>query len=122
MPERTPEEIEALRKAGFGIRPDGHAQFGYNAGDPQPHEIKMSDARDTAKYMAAKAAAEEDGQMLKIIPDDPPAAKPDDVALSNFDAPDPVRITREQASDVTLYRAAKAKAERDGVELEILDG
>ena len=120
--ERTEEEKAALRSAGFGITPDGRAVFGYDNRQQNPpgvHTITIENARDTAKYQAARSAAADEGVQLQIID---PAAPPRPVASKgNFEAPEPVTITKSQARDTATYRAAKAKAQESGVPLQLVE-
>lgn len=120
MTERTPEQIEALRKAGMGITPDGRAVFGYDDSKPTSHSISKADALDPVKYEAARNAAAEAGEPLQMY--DPNAAAPAQPSgdPANFKPVEPVRISRTDASNPDTYRSAKAKAEADGVALEIV--
>lgn len=66
----TPEQIANLQSMGFEKADDGNW---YPAGSRGAHEITRADARDPAKYRAAKLAAERAGKTLSII--DPTAAE-----------------------------------------------
>ena len=120
--ERTEEEKAALRKAGFGFTPDGRAVFGYDDRQqrtPGVHTITKADALDCELYQDARAAAMEAGVPLQIID---PAAPPTPVATKgNFEAPEPVIITKAQSRDTAIYRAAKAKAQESGAPLQMVE-
>lgn len=64
---------------------------------------------------AAKKQAEDFGQLKTLLErgDDPQTVKD---ALN----PEPIKLTREQARDTTIYRRAKAQAEANGTTVQIV--
>ena len=60
----TPEQIADLESMGFEKADDGNW---YPKGVKGAHEITRADARDPAKYRAAKLAAERAGKTLSIV-------------------------------------------------------
>lgn len=103
----TPKLLEAMQESVAKLVEDQLGGFKENA---EKLLDEVQDAKRAQAEAAEKAKAEGDqfAALLKQNPTDPKAV------TDNFGSRDNVQLTRTQARDPSLYRRAKAEAEKRG--------
>ena len=107
----TPKLLEALTE-------QVSKQIEDSIGGLKANSEKMLDELQDRKRAAAEATAKaqaEAGQLKTLL-----ERKDDPASIRDALSPEPIRLTRSQARDASLYRRAKAHAEKRGTTLEIV--